>query len=208
MSFTLPPVYPITSPTIGRPVLAIAEALMAGGATLIQIRDKAADAKTLYETVCAVLAVARPRGVRVIVNDRVDVAKASGADGVHLGQDDLDPVAARTILGPSAVIGYSTHNVEQAAAADRLPVDYLAIGPVFETRTKDNPDPVVGLEGVRAVRAVTRKPLVAIGGVDEPRIAAVRAAGTDAVALISALYVAPDDIAGRMAALLAAARRP
>lgn len=181
---------------------------MAGGATLIQIRDKAADARTLYEAVCAVLAVARPRGVRIIVNDRVDVAKAAGADGVHLGQDDLDPVAARAILGPAAVIGCSTHNVEQAAAADRSPVDYLAIGPVFETRTKDNPDPVVGLEGVRAVRAVTQKPLVAIGGIDEPRIAAVRAAGADAVALISALYVAPDDIAARMAALLAAARRP
>ncbi|MDW8218464.1 MAG: thiamine phosphate synthase [Acidobacteriota bacterium] len=206
MSLQLPPIYPITSPTLGRPLPSLVEDLIAGGATLIQIRDKQADAKTLYEAVCAALAAARPRGVRIIVNDRVDVAKAAGADGVHLGQDDLDPVAAREILGPFAVIGYSTHNVAQAMAADQLPVDYLAIGPVFETRTKDNPDPVVGLSGVRAVRAVTTKPLVAIGGIDEHQMAAVRAAGADAVALISALYVTPDAIARRMATLLAMAR--
>ncbi|OYT72189.1 MAG: thiamine phosphate synthase [Chloracidobacterium sp. CP2_5A] len=206
MSLQLPPVYPITSPAVGRPLLSLVEELMAGGATLIQIRDKQSDAKALYDAVCAVLKLTRPRGARVIVNDRADVAKAAGADGVHLGQDDLDPVAARAVLGPAAIIGYSTHNVEQAAAADRLPTDYLAIGPVFETRTKDNPDPVIGLEGVRAARAVTTKPLVAIGGIDERQIADVRAAGADAVALISALYIAPDDIAGRMAALLALAR--
>ncbi len=206
MSFALPTVYPITSPTIGRPLLTVVGDLIAGGATLIQIRDKQATAKALYEAVGAVLALAQPRGVRVIVNDRVDVARAAGADGVHLGQDDLDPVAARHILGPSAIIGYSTHNVAQAAAANRLPVDYLAIGPVFETHSKDNPDPVVGIEGVRAVRAVTNKPLVAIGGIGVPHIADVRAAGADAVALISALYVNPDDIAGRLAALLAMAR--
>lgn len=206
MSWTLPPVYPITSPDVGRPLVSVVEALIAGGATLIQIRDKQAAARTLYTAVCAVLELARPRGVRVLVNDRVDVAHAAAADGVHLGQDDLDPVAARAILGPTAIIGYSTHNVDQAMAADRLPVDYLAIGPVFDTQTKENPDPVVGLEGVRAVRAVTGKPLVAIGGITPDRIAAVRAAGADAVALISALYMQPDDIAGRMAALLAMAR--
>ncbi len=206
MPFQLPPVYPITSSTAGRPLPSIVADLVAGGATLIQIRDKQADARGLYDAVCAALKLARPRGAQVIVNDRADVAKAAGADGVHLGQDDLDPAAARAILGPSAIIGYSTHNIAQAAAADRLPVDYLAIGPVFETLTKADPDPAVGLEGVRAARAVTTKPLVAIGGIDAPRIAAVRAAGADAAALISALYVAPDELAMRMATLLAMAR--
>jgi thiamine-phosphate pyrophosphorylase len=207
LSWTLPPVYPITSPQVGLSLRTVVEALIAGGATMVQIRDKQAAARTLYEAVCAVMELARPRGVRVIVNDRVDVARAAAADGVHLGQDDLDPVAARAILGPTAIIGYSTHNVAQARAADRLPVDYLAIGPVFETRTKERPDPVVGLEGVRAVRAVTTKPLVAIGGITADQVASVRAAGADAVALISALYTQPDDIAGRMAALLALARQ-
>ncbi|MGQ9896216.1 MAG: thiamine phosphate synthase [Acidobacteriota bacterium] len=202
----LPPVYPITSPSAGLSLQSVVEALIAGGATLVQIRDKQADARTLYEAVCAVVKLARPRGVRVIVNDRVDIAQATAADGVHLGQDDLDPVAARAILGPTALIGYSTHSVSQARAANHLPVDYLAIGPVFETQTKERPDPVVGLEGVRAVRAVTNKPLVAIGGITIDLVSAVWEAGADTVALISALYTQPDDIAGRMAALLAMAR--
>ncbi|MFQ3580787.1 MAG: thiamine phosphate synthase [Chloracidobacterium sp.] len=204
-TWQLPPVYPITSPSVGHSLPALVDALMAGGATLIQLRDKHADARTLYEAVCAVLALARPRGVRVIVNDRVDIAYAAGADGVHLGQDDLDPRAARALLGPSAVIGYSTHNVAQAVAAEQLPVDYIAIGPVFETQTKANPDPIVGLDGVRRVRAVTTKPLVAIGGIDDRSLTDVRAAGADAVALISTLYIAPDAIPERMAALLALA---
>ena len=135
----------------------------------------------------AALEITRPRGVRLIVNDRVDVALAAGADGVHVGQDDLPAESAREILGPMAIIGISTHSLAQAAAAASLPVDYVAIGPVFATSTKANPDPVVGLEGLRAVRAAVTASLVAIGGITLEKAPAVFAAGADSVAVVSDL---------------------
>jgi len=141
-----------------------------------------------YNEAKAALDVARQRGVTVIINDRVDVALALGAAGVHLGQDDLPPGAARKLLGNDAIIGYSTHNVAQALAAAALPINYLAIGPIFQTGTKVNPDPVVGLDGLRAVRkSISSKHLVAIGGITEENAAAAIDAGADSVALISAL---------------------
>ncbi|MFL6284963.1 MAG: thiamine phosphate synthase, partial [Pyrinomonadaceae bacterium] len=124
----------------------------------------------------------------LIINDRADIALALGADGVHLGQDDMPPEAARSLLGGGAVVGFSTHGVEQAIAAARLPVDYIAVGPIFKTASKENPDPVVGLEGLRRVReAVGRLPLVAIGGVTRENVPSVLDAGADSVAVISAL---------------------
>ena len=132
--------------------------------------------------------MARGLGVRVVVNDRADIALAVGADGVHLGQDDLDPSAARRLLGDKFIIGYSTHSVAQAVEAARLPVDYVAVGPIFDTSSKERPDPVVGLEGLRGVRAaVGPVPLVAIGGITRETARAVLAAGADSLALISAL---------------------
>jgi thiamine-phosphate pyrophosphorylase len=131
--------------------------------------------------------------VKLIVNDRADIALALGADGVHLGQDDMPPEAARALLGGGAVVGFSTHGVEQAIAAARLPVDYIAVGPIFATASKENPDPVVGLEGLRRVReAVGRVQVVAIGGVTHENGPSVLAAGADSVAVISAL-LNPED---------------
>jgi len=147
-SFRLPRVYPITDVSISGLSHAEQVALLAGGgATLVQIREKHAPPLQFYEQAKAAMAVARERGVQIIINDRVDVALAVGADGVHLGQDDLPPEAARRLLGDTAVIGYSTHSLSQALEVTKLPVDYIAIGPIFQTSTKENPSPVVGLDG-------------------------------------------------------------
>ncbi|HLL74057.1 MAG TPA: thiamine phosphate synthase, partial [Pyrinomonadaceae bacterium] len=134
-----------------------------------------------------------------------DIALACGARGLHLGQDDLDPAAARRVVGDDLLIGYSTHNVEQAARAARLPVDYVAVGPVFGTRTKENPDPAVGLEGIARVRAALGPdaPLVAIGGITLENAPAVLAAGADSVAVVSALVAEPDEIERRTREFLA-----
>jgi thiamine-phosphate pyrophosphorylase len=129
--------------------------------------------------------------VQLIMNDRADLCVAAEFDGVHLGQDDLSPDGARRVIGPSLVLGVSTHNPEQLADADRTSSDYLAIGPVFATLSKRNPDPVIGLDGVRRARELTRKPLVAIGGITRDNAASVIAAGADAVAVISDLVREP-----------------
>jgi thiamine-phosphate pyrophosphorylase len=127
-------------------------------------------------------------GVQLIINDRVDLALAVGAHGVHLGQDDMPPEAARKLLGPNAIIGYSTHNIEQAIAAINLPIDYLAIGPIFATTTKTDTAPVLGLEALRTVReAIGGFPLVAIGGITHANAREVIRAGADSVAVISAV---------------------
>jgi thiamine-phosphate pyrophosphorylase len=188
--FRLPQVYPITDTQISGLSHAEQVAIFAErGATVVQIREKRATAFEFYEQARAALAIAAERGVHLIINDRVDIALATGATGVHLGQDDLPPEAARRLLGEDAVIGYSTHSVAQALEAARMPIDYLAIGPVFTTSTKENPDPVVGLEGLRAVKAaIGSLPLVAIGGITPANTAEVLAAGADSVAMISGLW--------------------
>jgi len=163
-----------------------------GGIRLIQLREKEASPRDFYLQAREAVTIARELGVTVLINDRVDIALAVGADGVHLGQDDLPPEKARMLLGPDRLIGFSTHSLEQAREADALPVDYIAIGPVFPTRTKEKPDPVVGIEMVRAVRAWTRKPLVAIGGITLETAPEVIATGADAVAVIADLVGAPD----------------
>src|SRR6185436_3526301 len=165
------------------------ELLSAGGATLIQLREKEMSPREFYPQAKEAVAVAARRGVQLIINDRVDMALAVGAHGVHLGQDDMPPEAARRLLGDKAVIGYSTHNVEQAIAAINLPIDYLAIGPIFATTTKSDTAPVLGLEGLRAVReAIGRFPLVAIGGITHANARKVIQAGADSVAVISAVW--------------------
>ncbi|MER3427965.1 MAG: thiamine phosphate synthase, partial [Pyrinomonas sp.] len=166
--FLLPRVYPITDRRLAG--LSHAEQvaqLTTGGAKLIQLREKQLEAGPFYEQARAAVRVARTHGALIIINDRVDIALAVEADGVHLGQTDLPPEAARRLLGQKAIIGFSTHNVEQAVAATGLPIDYLAIGPIFPTASKEKPDPVVGLEGLKRVRASLKGlplPLVAIGG--------------------------------------------
>lgn len=187
--FRPPLVYPITDVEIAGVSHAEQIVLLGdGGATLVQLREKKLPAFDFYHQAKAALALASERGLRVIINDRVDVALALQAPGVHLGQDDLPPDAARKLLGDGVIIGHSTHSVAQASAAAKLPVDYIAIGPIFETGTKVNPDPVIGLDGLRAVRqAIGNLPLVAIGGITEANAPAVIEAGADSVALISAL---------------------
>jgi thiamine-phosphate pyrophosphorylase len=193
----LPPppfLYPIVdveslgSRSVGETVAALA----AGGAGIVQFRGKGLPDRRFLELAAEALAAARGAGVLLIVNDRPDVAVILGADGVHLGQDDLDPGPVRSLLPPGAVLGVSTHDLDQLQRAARDPVDYLAIGPVFPTRTKAAPDPVVGLEMVRRARALTSRPLVAIGGITERNARSVVEAGADGVAVISALLSQPD----------------
>jgi thiamine-phosphate pyrophosphorylase len=187
--FGLPQVYPITDTRISRLSHAEQVKLLAdGGATVIQLRDKHASPLEFYEQAKAALEVANRRGVQVVINDRADIALALGAAGVHLGQDDLPPEAARRLLGEDAIIGYSTHSLTQIHAAAKLPIDYFAVGPIFPTSTKENPDPVVGIDGVRLAReAIGDMLLVGIGGITPANAIEVIHAGADAVALISGL---------------------
>lgn len=185
----LPLVYPITDTKISGLSHADQVAILGdAGARFVQLREKNLPASDFYHEAKTALSIAAEKGITLIVNDRVDIALALGAPGVHLGQDDLPPEAARKLLGDDAIIGYSTHNVDQAIAAANLPVDYIAIGPIFETGSKANPDPVVGLDGIRSVRnAIGAMQLVAIGGITAANAASVIEAGADSVALIGGL---------------------
>jgi thiamine-phosphate pyrophosphorylase len=185
--------YPILDPACfpdARGMFAAGDELAAAGITLIQYRNKQGSARQ-------VLAQARElrarlgASVKLIMNDRADLCLAAAFDGLHVGQDDLSPEAARKIIGPARWLGVSTHNPEQLSEADKTSADYLAIGPVFATTSKANPDPVVGLAGVRRARELTRKPLVAIGGITRANARSVIDAGADAVAVISDLLRDP-----------------
>ena len=185
--------YPIADATPGRDVLAVAEAVLAAGARWLQLRAKDARTGELVALARAVKARADAVGARLIINDRADVAELVGAAGVHLGQDDLPPAAARAILGPGRIVGLSTHSIDQVDAAVRAgDIDYVAFGPIFVTASKRNPDPTQGLAGLAAARARCPLPLVAIGGIDQTNVASVLAAGADAVAIIGAIAGAPD----------------
>jgi thiamine-phosphate pyrophosphorylase len=204
LKLQLPKLYPITTAAAAATHLEQVEQMISGGATLIQIRDKDAGMKSLLQTVRDAVAAAKLSGARIIVNDRVDVALLAGAHGVHLGQDDLPPKEARKILGPNAIIGLSTHSVEQAVAALAEPIDYIAIGPVYQTATKNDTDPTVGLDGVAAVRNVIDDlTLVAIGGIGLDNCRDVIDAGANSVAVISGLHRDDRSIAELTAAYLA-----
>jgi len=202
--FRLPRIYPLTNTQIsGLSHAEQVELLADGGATLVQLRDKHAPPVEFYEQAKAALEVASRRGVQLIINDRVDIALALGAAGVHLGQDDLPAEAVRRLLGEDAIIGYSTHSLAQIQEAAELPVDYFAIGPIFPTATKENPDPVVGLEGVKLARqAIGESPLVGIGGISLENARDVIEAGAESVALIHALLSDPHKIRERLQRLL------
>ena len=176
----------------GRPPAAICEILLAAGVRLIQYRDKRASSRELYETCCQLAEQVRRAGGIFVVNDRADVARAVGAYGVHLGQEDLPVELARRVLEPGKWVGYSTHSLAQVREADQSSADYIAFGPIFPTPSKEKPDPVVGLEGLRQARQATRKPLVAIGGITLEKVRDVVAAGADSVAVIADLLKAPD----------------
>jgi len=169
--------------------------LLAGRPTMLQLRAKSAPAAALANLARAIAPAARAAGVPLCVNDRLDVAQAVGADAVHLGQDDLPLAEARALAAGRLIIGISTHNPGQAAAAIAGGADYIGLGPIYATTTKANPDPVVGLEILRQVAVSAPIPVVAIGGLTIPRTEEVAAAGASAAALISAIETAPDPTA-------------
>jgi thiamine-phosphate pyrophosphorylase len=171
-------------------MFAAADEFAAAGVTLVQYRNKSGSARQMLEQAQELKRRIGDRA-KLIMNDRADLCLAADFDGLHLGQNDLSPEVARRIIGDQRRLGVSTHNPEQLAEADQTSADYLAIGPVFSTSSKINPDPVVGLDGVRRARALTRKPLVAIGGVTRANARSVVEAGADSVAVISDLLRDP-----------------
>src|SRR5712691_6962169 len=203
--FHLPKVYPTTDTDLsGLSHAEQVDRLIAGGATLIQLRDKHATPRDFYRQAEAALQIARKHDVRLIINDRVDVALALGADGVHLGQTDMPVEAARRLLGERVIVGIATHNLEQAKLAPNMPVDYVAFGPIFKSSTKENPDPIAGLEALRGVRTIVGSlPVVAIGGITLANAEEAWKAGADAVSSIAALISDPSRIRENMRKMLA-----
>lgn len=192
---SFPRLYPILVPArIGsgklREIVEFVNELTIGGATLIQLREKHASSREILRLARELRRVL-PDNVRLILNDRADLCVAGGANGVHVGQDDLPPEAARRIVGSERLVGVSTHNPEQVKAGDESSADYVAVGPVFSTTSKENPDPTIGLEGVKRARALTQKHLVAIGGITLENCRPVIEAGADSVAVISDLLPDP-----------------
>jgi thiamine-phosphate pyrophosphorylase len=206
----LPPapfVYPIVDASRVAPgrIGEVVAALAGAGARLIQLRAKTLGDGARVESARAAVAAAHAEGALLIVNDRPDVARIADADGVHVGQDDLPPADVRALLGPGAIVGLSSHDLGQAVAAGAAGVDYVAVGPVFVTTTKERPDPVVGLALVRAARAALAGPLVAIGGITAGNAREVVDAGADGVAVVSAL--SGGDVAAALRALRTAIAR-
>lgn len=198
---TLPSLYPIiefscfaSQPDPVHAILQFAGILIKSGATLIQYRDKISSPQNVLSVARELRRITRNRA-KLIINDYPDLCLACEADGAHLGQDDLSPSAARGIFRAAKKeglwIGFSTHNPDQVREADGMPIDYLAVGPVFITSSKANPDPVIGLDGVKRAREATSKPLVAIGGITRGNCRQVREAGADSVAVISDLLESP-----------------
>jgi thiamine-phosphate pyrophosphorylase len=186
----IPKFYPILDSSLtahaGLSLVPAAEAILQGGARILQLRHKGHFSRALFEAAERIAQLSRDAGALFVINDRADMAALLDA-GVHLGQDDLSPAAARRLL-PDNVIGFSTHNQSQLEAAAHEPVDYLAMGPIFATASKHDPDPTVGLHELRRLRALTTRPLVAIGGITRENAPEVWRAGADSVAVIGDLF--------------------
>jgi thiamine-phosphate pyrophosphorylase len=191
-----PPLYAILDPSlISTPILPLAENLSAAGVRLMQLRDKRASGAKMFAQSRELAFALEALGVRFIVNDRADVALLAGSGGVHVGQDDLPVDDARRIVGAAAWVGVSTHNIQQFREASATSADYIAVGPIFPTASKQNPDPAVGLALLREVRRLTSKPIVAIGGITVEVAGDVFRAGADSVAVIRDLLAADDPAA-------------
>jgi len=169
-----------------------AQKLAAAGVRLLQYRDKRASARKLFESSKRLSSLLIPQGVTFVVNDRADVASAAEASGVHVGQEDLGVEEARLVVGAARFVGVSTHNLKQFQRAAASSADYIAVGPIFATGTKSNPDPVVGMQFIRRVRPITDKPIVAIGGITLERAPEIIESGADSVAVISDILGAPE----------------
>jgi len=192
----LPRLYVIMDASLIKPSeMEFALTLADAGVGLVQYRNKSAASRDFYDCSLRLAEFFRSRGVRFLVNDRPDIAVLAGADGVHVGQEDLGVEQSRAIVGPGRCVGVSTHNADQFRRAMASTADYMAVGPVFPTSSKPNPDPVVGLDFVRRMRGLTEKPIVAIGGITLDRAAAVIEAGADSVAVLSDICAAPDPAA-------------
>jgi thiamine-phosphate pyrophosphorylase len=187
----LPRFYPILDTEVaarhGVGLVSATEQILDGGARILQFRHKGFVSREVFATVQRLAEICRAGNVLFVINDRADLAALTGA-ALHLGQDDLPPSAARRVTGPAAIIGFSTHNELQLRAAASEPADYLAFGPIFGTASKLNPDPVVGLDELRRLRPLTRRPLVAIGGITRANAREVLAAGANSVAVIADLF--------------------
>jgi thiamine-phosphate pyrophosphorylase len=195
MNLVFPRLYAILDPSLlATSELVLAEMLAESGVELIQYRNKNAPSRELFEISLRLSTALARRGVRFIVNDRPDIALLAGAGGVHVGQEDLGVEEARAICDKQRWVGVSTHTLEQLAAADRTSADYIAFGPIFTTTTKQNPDAVVGTELLRRARQMTRKPLVAIGGITLERATEVYGAGADSLAVVSDLICATNPV--------------
>lgn len=196
-SSRFPRFYPILDTGLlhraGIPFDAFARSLAAAGIRFLQYRDKVSSEREVLARAAFLRSVFPAADSCLILNDRVSLVQAAQFDGVHVGQEDLSPAKVRAFLGPEKLVGASTHNVEQLRVGDSSPADYLAIGPAFATSSKENPDPIVGLEGIRAARRVTGKPLVAIGGITRANCISVLEAGADSVAVISDLLPRPGE---------------
>jgi thiamine-phosphate pyrophosphorylase len=189
----IPRLYAILDPSTFREnqtMFRAAEDFAAAGVSLIQYRNKSGNARQMLDH-ARELKLRLEKSVKLIMNDRPDLALVADFDGVHMGQDDLSPEGTRKVIGDTLWLGLSTHNPAQVRVADRTPADYIAVGPVFATGSKVNPDPVIGLEGVHRARELTRKPLVAIGGITRANCRSVIDAGADSVAVISDLLREP-----------------
>ena len=189
----LPRVYPILDTAVlaarDFPLTRAAAALIEGGAGILQLRHKQHWSRATFDDARSIARMCREAGAIFIIDDRADIAMLLEA-GLHVGQDDLPPRDARRLMGPDALIGFSSHNVPQVCAAGGEPVDYVAFGPVFATQSKRNPDPVTGIEALKGCRELVEKPLVAIGGITRETAPAVWAAGADSVAVINDLVPA------------------
>jgi thiamine-phosphate pyrophosphorylase len=196
VSLQLPRIYPITDCRLsGLSHHEQVARLVDGEAAFIQLRDKQDAPRDFFIDAIEALRIARSAKAKLIINDRVDIALAINADGVHLGQTDMPVKAARRLLGTNAIIGFSAHNLEQVKAALDLPIDYLAFGPIFQTTSKENPDPIAGISQLAAAkRLVGSLPLVAIGGIDSTNLSEVLAAGADSAAVLSAVLKDPAQI--------------
>lgn len=196
----LPPFYPIldTDTAARREIAPVAAAarILEAGARILQFRHKGFFSRDVFQQAGEIAALCRDAGALFVINDRADIARLLGA-ALHLGQDDLTPTDARRLLGDRVFIGFSTHNEAQLRAAENEPADYLAFGPIFGTSSKLNPDPVVGLDELRRLRALTSRPLVAIGGITRSNARSVIEAGGDSVAVISDLFPEDGNIRGR-----------
>jgi thiamine-phosphate pyrophosphorylase len=174
------------------PEIEFVQKLADAGVRLLQYRNKSASSRKLFESARWLSSQLTPQGVSFVVNDRADVASLVDAGGVHVGQEDLGVEEARSVIGTGKLVGVSTHNLEQFERAAATSADYIAVGPVFSTSTKANPDPVIGIDFIRRVRALTGKPIVVIGGITLDRAADVIRAGAGCVAVSSDILLAPD----------------